>query len=113
MSSEIYVWDRGLDMLIPKSQWLANKHNRQMPRYVESPTLISDSMDAVKSMLDGRMYDSKSRLRQTYKDHDMTEVGDDSSIMDPKPFVPPPIDKAAIDKAVEQAWSQVDLVNPG
>lgn len=41
------------------------------------PRIITDSMDPVQSMLDGRVYDSKSRLRQTYKAAGVIEVGND------------------------------------
>jgi hypothetical protein len=49
-----------------------------------APMLIRDSMDAVKSMLDGKMYDSKRGLRRTYRDAGVTEVGDDKSYTDPE-----------------------------
>lgn len=49
-----------------------------------APMIIRDSMDAVKSMLDGKMYDSKSGLRRTYKDAGVVEVGNDSSYTDPE-----------------------------
>jgi hypothetical protein len=49
-----------------------------------APMIIRDGMDAVKSMLDGQMYDSKSRLRRTYKDAGVIEVGNDSSYTDPE-----------------------------
>ena len=48
-----------------------------------APMIIRDSMDAVKSMLDGKMYDSKRSLRRTYRDAGVTEVGDDKSYTDP------------------------------
>jgi hypothetical protein len=48
-----------------------------------APMIIRDSMDAVKSMLDGKMYDSKRGLRRTYREAGVTEVGDDKSYTDP------------------------------
>jgi hypothetical protein len=41
------------------------------------PYLISDTMDPVQSQLDGRMYTSKSRLRETYRAAGVVEVGND------------------------------------
>jgi hypothetical protein len=70
-------------------------------------------MNGVKSMLDGETYDSKSRLRATYKAGGMTEVGNDSSIMSPKPFKKPGPDREKIREAVGRAYSAVDLVTPG
>ena len=45
-----------------------------------APSVISDVMKPVQSMLDGKMYDSKSALRATYKAAGVTEVGNDSSV---------------------------------
>lgn len=53
-----------------------------------APMIIRDGMDAVKSMLDGQMYDSKSRLRQTYRQAGVVEVGNDSSYTDPAKLRP-------------------------
>jgi hypothetical protein len=49
-----------------------------------APMLIRDSMDPVKSMLDGKMYDSKRHLRRTYREGGVVEVGDDKSYTDPE-----------------------------
>ena len=49
-----------------------------------APMIIRDGMDEVKSMLDGQIYDCKSRLRRTYKDAGVVEVGNDSSYTDPE-----------------------------
>lgn len=42
-----------------------------------APTVIADTMDPVRSNLDGKMYDSKRRLRQTYREGGVTEMGND------------------------------------
>jgi hypothetical protein len=41
------------------------------------PRVISDVMDPVQSMLDGKYYTSKSALRATYKQGGVVEVGND------------------------------------
>lgn len=41
------------------------------------PRIISDTMEPVQSMLDGKYYTSKSRLRATYKAAGCVEVGND------------------------------------
>src|SRR5687768_18495563 len=43
------------------------------------PMVLSDTMDPVQSQLDGRYYDSKSRLRATYKDAGVIEIGTDAA----------------------------------
>lgn len=42
-----------------------------------APMIITDTMQPVKSMLDGKIYDSKSHLRSTYKAAGVIEVGND------------------------------------
>lgn len=41
------------------------------------PLVISDEMAPVQSMLDGKLYSSKSALRATYRRAGVTEVGND------------------------------------
>lgn len=41
------------------------------------PMIVSDTMDPVQSMLDGKFYTSKALLRATYKAAGVTEVGND------------------------------------
>jgi hypothetical protein len=64
-----------------------DNHREWMPDNrsdLAAPMLIRDSMDAVKSMLDGKMYDSKRGLRRTYREAGVIEVGDDKSYTDPE-----------------------------
>lgn len=83
---------------------------RQVKRSsLPAPMLNLDTMAPVQSMLDGKMYDSKAALRATYKQAGVTEVGNDSSVMDPKPFKKPKPDKKAIKATVAKAFSQVGL----
>lgn len=70
-----------------------------------APMVIIDTMDPVQSMLDGKMYDSKSRLRRTYKEAGMIEVGNET----PKPMEKPKPDRKAIKAAVRKAASRVGL----
>lgn len=76
---------------------------------IPSPSIIADTMEPVQSMLDGQMYDSKRRLRQTYKDAGVTEVGDDSSIMEPKGRPATKPDRAGVKAAVRKAASQAGM----
>jgi len=74
-----------------------------------SPSVIADTMNPVQSMLDGKLYDSKAALRSTYKAAGMVEVGNDSSVTDPKPYKRPPPDRQKIKAAVHGAFSKAGL----
>lgn len=73
---------------------------------LSAPMVISDSMKPVQSMLDGRMYDSKSRLRRTYKQAGVVELGNDAPLTN-KP--PPKPDKSKIKASVDKAFSRAGL----
>lgn len=76
---------------------------------LSAPMLIADSMEPVKSQLDGKYYDSKAALRATYKAAGVVEVGNDSSITNPKPRPKPKPDRAKIKEAVGKAFSRAGL----
>jgi len=86
---------------MPERNWNRSDH--------PAPGIIIDTMAPVQSMLDGKLYDSKSALRATYKQAGVTEVGNDSSVLDPKPFKKPKPDRKAIKAAVGKAFSQAGL----
>jgi hypothetical protein len=65
------------------------------------PMIMSDTMEPVQSMLDGKMYDSKARLRRTYRDAGVVEVGNDPARLRPRQRPKP--DKKAIRETVEKA----------
>lgn len=65
----------------------------------------SDTIDAVRSMADGKMYDSKSELRADYKARGLIEVGTDvSAAMQHAEIRPerPKVTKADIAQAVNK-----------
>lgn len=76
---------------------------------LSAPMIIQDGMAPVQSMLDGKMYDSKAALRATYKAAGVTEVGDDPSVTNPKPFKRPKPSRKDIKAAVGKAFSQAGL----
>lgn len=57
-------------------------------------------------MADGRVYDSKSAIRAGYKAGGFVEVGNDTSILKPKPASRP--DPKAINDAVEKAVARFE-----
>lgn len=94
-------------------EWLPiPKHEPQRIRKARSrlpgPMIISDTMEPVRSMLDGRMYDSKAKLRSTYRAAGVTEVGNDVSL---KPAPPPHtrVDRKEIEASVGRALSRAGL----
>lgn len=92
------------------AQWPDN-HREWLPdnrSELAAPMVIRDSMDPVQGMHDGRMYESKRAMRQSYRDHGVVEVGNDSSVLNPKPKVTKP-DRAGVRHALNKAISQTNL----
>lgn len=73
------------------------------------PMLIRDQMAPVRSMLDGKMYDSKRALRATYRAAGVVEVGNDSSVTAPKKKTPVRPKKEDVAATVSRAFSQAGL----
>ena len=73
-----------------------------------APMVICDTMDGVQSMLDGKTYTSKSKLRQTYKEAGVAEVGDQAPLTKQPP---PPPDEKAIRETVEKSFAAVDKLD--
>jgi len=84
---------------------------RQVARseQVKAPMFIRDCMDPVQSMLDGKYYTSKSALRETYKQAGVVEVGNDSSIMNPKPRPKVKPDRKKVRQSIDKAFSRAGL----
>lgn len=68
-----------------------------------SPRIASDVMEPVQSMLDGKMYDSKSALRATYRAAGCIEVGNDPARLKPRDRTKKKVDDKAIKDTVEKA----------
>ena len=73
------------------------------------PMIITDTMAPVQSQLDGKMYESKSALRATYRAAGVIEVGTDSSVTDPKPFKRPKPKRDDIKASINKAFSRAGL----
>ena len=65
-----WILDRATKKMVPADEYYANKTQSRIH-------LISDVMEPVKSMADGKMYDSKSRYRAELRARDMVEVGNE------------------------------------
>ena len=74
-----------------------------------TPMLALDTMDPVQSQLDGKFYDSKAALRKTYREAGVVEVGNDSSVLNPKPGPKVKPDRKAIRESVGKALNRVGI----
>ena len=85
--------------LVPAEEYCRPTPNRSS---LAAPHLVRDSMLPVKSMLDGKLYDSKSRLRRTYREAGVVEVGNDVA---PTPSAPKRREdtRAAVGRAFSKA----------
>jgi hypothetical protein len=70
------------------------------------PRIASDIMDPVQSQVDGKMYDSKSGIRRSYKETGHEEIGNDPARL--RPFVRPKNDRRKIKETVEKAKARVE-----
>ncbi len=48
------------------------------------PNIISDTMSDTRHMADGKYYSSKAKFREITKAHDCVEMGNDSSLFQPR-----------------------------
>jgi len=79
--------------------------------FIQAPMLVRDEMDKpMQSMADGKYYTSKRAMRHSYVDNRQgkrfVEVGDDSSITNPKPRKPVRDGKDKIMKSVQKGMQQ-------
>jgi hypothetical protein len=87
--------------LVPAEEYCRPTPNRSS---LPAPHLMRDEMPPTQSMLDGKLYDSKSRLRRTYKAAGVVEVGNDATMTPPAPKRPRREDiKAAVGRAFSKA----------
>lgn len=70
--------------------------------------VISDTMQPVQGQHDGKMYDSKAKLRASYRAHGLVEVGNDPARFR-RPS--PKIDRAQIRASLERAKSRFALTS--
>lgn len=94
--------------------WFILENGRQIFRRVRNdhvqksdlpfPMIISDQIE-VKSMVDGKIYTSKSALRASYRAKGYIEVGNEEQKIPPKPKP----DRKAIRDSVRRAASRVGI----
>jgi len=101
-----WIWDESKQALVPADEYQRPQGKRSN---LTSPMVIGDTMQPVQSMLDGKMYDSKSSLRATYKAAGVVEIGNDASVTQPKPRARPKPDRKAVKETVSKAFSRAGL----
>jgi len=91
--------------------WPAECYPREEVKrsHLGAPMIITDTMAPVQSQLDGKMYDSKSKLRSTYKAAGMVELGNDSSVTDPKPMKKKRPKRQDIRDSIDKGFSRAGL----
>jgi len=96
-----WIWDKERCELVP-----ADEYQRPVPKRstLACPMLNLDTMPETKSMLDGKLYTSKSKLRQTYREAGVVEVGDDPQRY--KPREKPKPDRKKIKEAIGKAQAE-------
>ena len=76
---------------------------------LSAPNFVRDCMEPTQSQATGKMYTSKAALRAEYKELGMVEVGNDSSITNPKRKAKPKPNRKKIRESVDKAFSQAGL----
>ncbi len=76
MARARYVFDQKTHRLVPADEYYAEKYADVRRGAFPTPRIGSDNIE-VKSMLDGKVYTSKGRLRETYRAAGVEEVGNE------------------------------------
>lgn len=113
-------YDRPSMAWVPAAEWQRRQWDREDRIFAKqanqgqlcSPQIVRDGQGGIRglqSMVDGKMYDSKSEMRKHYKRDGVIEVGGDSSLQrGPKRWRDPNQDKK-IDAALGKAFNRVGL----
>jgi hypothetical protein len=119
-------WDRLSAAWVPADEWQRRQWSREDAAFARkanqgqlcAPRFFTDTQGGIRgirSMKDGRMYDSKSQMRKHYRESGVLEVGDDSSVTNrdkitgPRQRYEDPKQEQKIDAALGRAWSRVGL----
>lgn len=101
------VYDRAADRLVDAAEYRARKAREVAVSPLPFPMVQSDQIE-IKSMVDGKTYDSKSELRQSYRRGGYVEVGNEYLKNEPKP-PKPKVDRKGIKEAVGKAFARVGI----
>jgi hypothetical protein len=95
-----WIYDKSTGELVEREEFYARQPAPKRSG-LAAPLIMGDSMAPVQSMLDGKMYDSKSALRATYKAAGVVEVGNDPARLRPRQR--PKVDRKAIKDTLDRA----------
>jgi hypothetical protein len=118
-------WDRLSMAWVDEREWEEREFRRTEAAFMRgtnqgelcAPMVVTDTqggLQGVRSMKDGRWYDSKAAMRKHYRESGVIEVGNDSSlspdrIKGPRQRYEDPKQEQKIDAALGRAWSRVGL----
>lgn len=74
-----------------------------------APMVIRDEMAPLQGQHNGQIFTSKRAMRQSYREHGVVEVGNDPSVLTPKPRKPIRPKRAEVREAVNKAVSLGNL----
>lgn len=107
MARESYVFDTSINRLVPKHEFYARRP-RPARSDVPAPLVIRDSIEPGVCQIDGKVYDSKSRLQHAYAEYEARTGQKVMTVSDGdyRDFTAPvehPVEEKAIDTAIKGA----------
>lgn len=88
MSRERWIWDRGLNTLVPAAEFYARKIEGMARSHLPAPLLIRDT-EPYRSVITGEMIQGRRQHRDHLKAHGCIEVGNEYLPPKPLPELPP------------------------
>lgn len=110
-------WDRPSHAWVSADEWQARQWDREERAFqrranqgeLATPSVIMDGMPPVKSMIDGKMYDSKATIRAHYRRENAIELGNEHLPIKPPSRLPKDQRMGKIATAMKRAgiWDQL------
>lgn len=91
-----YYWSKSRQTFVPADQFARPSSN--------APMIVTDTMGAIRSEADGRMYDSKSAYRQGLRAAGCVEVGNEPIHEAPRKEIP---DVPGLRDELRKTWSEM------
>jgi len=104
MSRETYVFDRALGKMVPAAEFYARKYAGTKTSDLPRPMIISDNLDHVMNMADGKRYSSKAAYYKAVRRAGCEIIGNDTSTPSRPKVMDDPINDIKI--AVERLSSR-------
>lgn len=89
---------KAIDWSVPIPEVPRERHRGPRSSAVACPYFITDHVPELTGMHDGKVYDSKSALRASYKAHGLTEVGNEP--VRPTEAAKPPVTRDEVAQAL-------------